>query len=228
MRRHLSLSKIELTAALIFPVQLGTAWLTWWHGLPGLIAVHFGWHGEPNGWANRGAVALIMLAASLYFAIAMIWLGRRRRRSVFDAPSRRIGFTAAQLLLLCAAIGVTDMLAGLAGTFGKPWSPLTLLTPVCLTFILIGALIGRVPPNLFIGVRTPWTLASRLAWDRANRLLGRLFLLTGCVALATTAASSMLVTTLVLAGGGLVAALWSVFEGWHSWRAEKGKKALLF
>jgi len=228
MRRQLSLSKIELAAALIVPAQLATAWLTWRHGLPGLIAVHFGWHGEPNGWASRGTVALIMLATSLYFAIAMIWLGHRCRRSVHDAPSRRLGFTAAQLLLLCAGIGVTDMLACLAGTFSEPWSPLTLLTPVCLTFIVIGALIGRVPPNAFIGVRTPWTLASRLAWDRANRLLGRLFLLTGCVALASTAASSILATTLVLAGGGLVAALWSVFEGWHSWRAEKDKKAVLF
>jgi uncharacterized membrane protein len=228
MQRQLALSKIELAAALILPAQLGTAWLTWWHGLPGRIAVHFGWHGEPNGWADRGTVALLIVLTSLYFAIAMIWLGRRRRRSVLDAASRRIGFTAAQLLLLCAGIGVTDMLAGLAGTFGEPWSPLMLLTPICLTFILIGALIGRVPPNAFIGVRTPWTLASRLAWDRANRLLGRLLLLIGCVALATTAASSMLATTLVLAGGGLIAAGWAVVEGWIVWRNDKAKKALLF
>jgi uncharacterized membrane protein len=105
-----------------------------------------------------------------------------------------------------------------------------LLTPICLAFIIIGALIGRVPPNAFIGVRTPWTLASRLAWDRTNRLLGRLFLLTGCVALATTAASSMLTTTLVLAGGGLIAAGWAVVEGWVIWRndKDKDKKALLF
>jgi uncharacterized membrane protein len=226
MLRRLCLSKIELAAALLLPAELGTAWLTWWHGLPGLIAVHFGIHGEPNGWADRGEVALILLLTNLYFAMAIAWLGHRRRRSILDAPSRRMGFTAAQLLVLCAGVGVTDTLAGLAGTFGEPWSPIALMTPICLAFIIMGAMIGRVPPNAFVGIRTPWTLSSRLAWDRSNRLLGRLFLLVGCVAFATTFWSSMLVTTLVLAAGGLLAAGWAVLEGWLVWRGDARKTSL--
>jgi uncharacterized membrane protein len=139
-----------------------------------------------------------------------------------------MGLTAAQLLVLCAGIGITDTLAGLAGTFGEPWSPSLILTPVCLAFIVTGALIGRVPPNAFVGLRTPWTLASRLAWDRSNRLLGRLFLLTGCIALATTAGSSMLATTVVLTAGGLMSLLWAIVSGWLAWRTDTQKKALLF
>jgi uncharacterized membrane protein len=220
MLRRRPLSRIELAAALLFPAQLITAWLTWWHGLPGLIAVHFGVHGEPNGWLDRRSIALIIILTASYFGLAMARLGRQRRRSILDAPSRRLGFAAAQLLVLCAAAGTTDLLAGLAGTFGEPFTPLMLMTPICLAFIIAGGLIGRVPPNAFVGLRTPWALASRLAWDRSNRAFGRLFLVTGCLALATTAGSSMAATVGVLAAGGLLAVFYGAYESWRVWRVD--------
>jgi hypothetical protein len=154
----------------------------------------------------------------LGFALAR--LGRQRRRSIRDAPSRRLGFAAAQLLVLGASIGTTDLLAGLAGTFGEPLTPFMVLTPICLAFIVIGGLIGRVPPNAFVGLRTPWALNSRLAWDRSNRLSGRLLLLTGCLALATTPGSSMSATVGVLAAGGLLAVIHGTYESWRVWRTD--------
>jgi hypothetical protein len=220
MLYRLALSRIELAAVLLVPAQLITAWLTWWHGLPGLIAVHFGLHGEPNGYADRHMIAAIIVLTAAYFSFAIARLGRKRRRSVLDAPSRRIGFTAAQLLLLCSAAGTTDVLAGLAGTFGEPLTPFMLMVPICLAFMVAGALIGRVPPNAFVGLRTPWAMASRVAWDRSNRLFGRLFLLTGCVALVTTAGSSLAATVGVLAGGGLLAVIYAAYVSWRVWHAD--------
>ena len=41
----------------------------------------------------------------------------------------------------------------------------------------------EVRPNWFVGVRTPWTLSSRLSWTKTHQLAGRLFVASGAVTL---------------------------------------------
>jgi len=38
--------------------------------------------------------------------------------------------------------------------------------------ILLGALMGRICINWFVGIRTPWTLTSELSWRKTHRLGG--------------------------------------------------------
>jgi uncharacterized membrane protein len=38
---------------------------------------------------------------------------------------------------------------------------------------------GKIRPNWFVGVRTPWTLSSKLSWDKTHRLAGWLSVLMG-------------------------------------------------
>jgi uncharacterized membrane protein len=46
-------------------------------------------------------------------------------------------------------------------------------------FCVIGNVMGKFRPNWFVGVRTPWTLSSKLSWDKTHRLAGWLFLVMG-------------------------------------------------
>ena len=39
----------------------------------------------------------------------------------------------------------------------------------------------RIRKNFFIGIRTPWTLASDEVWSRTHRIGGRLFILSGVI-----------------------------------------------
>ena len=41
-----------------------------------------------------------------------------------------------------------------------------------LMFIVLGNYMGKVRKNFFIGIRTPWTLASDEVWNRTHRLGG--------------------------------------------------------
>ncbi|MGC9362886.1 MAG: SdpI family protein, partial [Candidatus Syntrophosphaera sp.] len=50
-------------------------------------------------------------------------------------------------------------------------------------FILLGNLLPRVPKNFFIGIRTPWSLADEVIWEKTHRLGGQLFVLGGLVLL---------------------------------------------
>ena len=50
---------------------------------------------------------------------------------------------------------------------------------VGLLFIVLGNYLGKVRKNFFIGIRTPWTLASDEVWSRTHRLGGWVFVLIG-------------------------------------------------
>lgn len=56
---------------------------------------------------------------------------------------------------------------------------------VGLLFVVIGNYMGKVRKNFFIGIRTPWTLASDEVWARTHRLGGRLFMLCGALLMLT-------------------------------------------
>lgn len=61
----------------------------------------------------------------------------------------------------------------------------TMITGVAVSslFILIGNYMGKLRRNFWAGIRTPWTLASDLVWERTHRFGGWLFTLAGIVGL---------------------------------------------
>jgi len=57
---------------------------------------------------------------------------------------------------------------------------------VGLMFIIMGNYMGKIRRNYMFGVRTPWTLASELSWNKTHRLAGKLFVIAGVLILLTT------------------------------------------
>jgi len=45
--------------------------------------------------------------------------------------------------------------------------------------VVLGNFLGKVTKNFFVGIRTPWTLASDEVWLRTHRLAGKLAVLSG-------------------------------------------------
>jgi uncharacterized membrane protein len=52
---------------------------------------------------------------------------------------------------------------------------------VGLLFMVIGNFLGKVRKNFFLGIRTPWTLASDEVWAKTHRLGGWCFVAAGIV-----------------------------------------------
>src|SRR5438477_258607 len=63
--------------------------------------------------------------------------------------------------------------------------------------VVLGNFMGKVTRNFFVGIRTPWTLASEEVWLRTHRFGGRLFVLAGLVLLVSA----------FLGGGWVVASI---------------------
>lgn len=56
-----------------------------------------------------------------------------------------------------------------------------ILILIGLMFIFLGNLMPKTPRNFFIGIKTPWTLASDEVWQRSHRLGGKLFAVSGVI-----------------------------------------------
>ena len=77
---------------------------------------------------------------------------------------------------------------------------------------------STVRSTFLFGVRTPWTLTSERSWDRTNRLVGRLFVVTGIVTVITSLTGQMVLVLGVM----LVMLVLSVVGGfWYSYRVWK-------
>ncbi len=58
-------------------------------------------------------------------------------------------------------------------------------------FIFIGNYLGKVRRNFWLGIRTPWTLASDVTWERTHRLGGWLFVAAGVIGIGTAFVPSL-------------------------------------
>lgn len=62
--------------------------------------------------------------------------------------------------------------------------PTTVLLAAGVLLMVLGNYMGKLRKNFFIGIRTPWTLASDAVWERTHRLGGWLFMLAGLAMVA--------------------------------------------
>jgi uncharacterized membrane protein len=72
--------------------------------------------------------------------------------------------------------------------------------PVSVSLIVFGNYLGKTTKNFWLGIRTPWTLASDEVWLKTHRLSGILFAGAGFVdiALRLGGASGLLSATVIL------------------------------
>lgn len=67
---------------------------------------------------------------------------------------------------------------------GKRFEMIQFLSPALgMLFYYCGVLIENAKRNWFIGIRTPWTLSNEKVWERTHIIGGKLFKITGIVAL---------------------------------------------
>ena len=91
-----------------------------------------------------------------------------------------------------------------------------MLLSMGVVFLVLGAVLGKVRPNWFVGVRTPWTLSSKLSWTHSQRAGGWMFVGLG---LATFPAAFLPGpwNLAVVLGGALLATAWLLLYSYFVW-----------
>jgi uncharacterized membrane protein len=151
---------------------------TWaWARLPAQIPTHWNLQGEVDGRGNKfvGLLVLPLTVLGVYLLLILLPFfdpGRANYRNFAKTYNLlRLGFVAFMAMFYAATV---------AAAFGRhiDITSVAFLGTAVLLFV-IGNVMGKIRPNWFVGVRTPWTLSSKLSWDKTHRLAGWLFLLMG-------------------------------------------------
>ena len=182
-----------IAAALIAITWLATFLI--YPRLPSQIPLHWNFSGQVDRFGSRENLFLmpaIMVAVVLLFA-ALPWLSPRR----FEVNAFRSTYLYIMLLLV-ALLGYLHALMVWAA-LSKPLDMgRSLLGALFLLLVLIGNVLGKVKRNFYVGVRTPWTLASEKVWYATHRFAARVCVIGGLLGLISLILTSSPVLPLVI------------------------------
>ena len=186
-----------------------------WNRVTPPIPTHWNIYGEVDGTGGRfeGLMLLPLIALGLY--VLLLVLPRidpaRANYASFTGPYTLLRVALALMMAAMHALLLATALGYELNT-GR-WIPVL----VGLLFIVLGNIMGKVRPNYFVGIKTPWTLASARSWEKTHRAGGRLFVAAGIgLAIAALLAQPWLLAAVgVCGGGGLV---WLIVYSYTTWR----------
>ncbi len=151
--------------------------------LPERVPSHWNIRGEVDAYSSRffGAFFPPLMAIGLYALLLLVPLldPKRENYARFAAAYRwlRWGF-----VLFMSAIYAVTVLYSLGHRVDVGIAVKALTGAL---FTLIGMAMGSFQHNYFVGIRTPWTLASEEVWQRTHRLGAKVWTAGGLVCLAS-------------------------------------------
>ena len=147
------------------------AFLPW---MPERIPVHWGIDGEIDGWATRGGIFLGPLMGLGTCLLLKILPAIDPKKKNYQKFGRGYDMTR-----LCMALFFFFMQCLTLYSAFYPESPLEIWRLISVGVGVLLCVMGNFMPqfrhNYFVGIRTPWTLASEPCWRRTHRLAGPLW-----------------------------------------------------
>jgi immunity protein, SdpI family len=176
------------TVSLVFVVAAFAASAALYPRLPEAVPTHWNLHGQVDGFSHKPfapfVLPVVMAGMLLFF---------RLLPSISPRGFRFERFAGVWALFEAAVIGALLLDHGLtlAAGLGKPVDGARgAIAGTGLLLALIGNYLGKVTRNFFVGIRTPWTLASEEVWMRTHRFGGKLFVLAGLILFVTALAGA--------------------------------------
>jgi uncharacterized membrane protein len=141
--------------------------------LPERLPIHWGIDGRPDGWGHKSWAAFIGPLGMSTLQLGGRFLPAQR---IFPEVLLAVG-------LLFLHFHAMTLLGGLypALDLARP-----LIAGLLLCFAVLGNILGKVRPNPWVGVRTPWTMADEGNWIRTHRRAARLMVAAGLGGAALT------------------------------------------
>ncbi|MFO0957213.1 MAG: DUF1648 domain-containing protein [Isosphaeraceae bacterium] len=175
--------------------------------LPERLPTHWNARGEVDGYGDRAWAAFAMpagMAAMLGLFAALPWLSPKRF-SVADFRN-----TSLQIMLVVLGLfAYMQILTLYTGLKGGVDAARALVGGMMLFFAALGNLMGKVRRNFYIGVRTPWTIASERVWNDTHRLAAWTWVAGGLAGSALAWAGYLIGATVMLAPLVLVPVVYS-------------------
>lgn len=186
-----------LLISVLFLLVLMAVFVWLYPHMPARVPTHWNAQGRINGYMSPlGAVATPMIAIAVLTVLTLLLPVISPRG--YDIKS----FVSVYVLIMLAvqAYVLVSALGVLLNAAGHPVQ----MSLVCalatgVLFMVMGNYMGKLRKNFFIGIRTPWTLASDAVWERTHRMGGWLFMLAGMAIVAVALTSGPIIWLLGIA-----------------------------
>jgi uncharacterized membrane protein len=175
------MSRLRVGLSLFLVLASWIAAAALYPSLPERVPTHWNIHGQIDGYGDKTWATFLtpaLMTLMLVVLRLLPWLSPKQFE--IDAFRSTYEFVVLLVVGLFAYINALLLIAARGGVvdIGR-----TMIGGMCLFFLLLGNVLGKVRKNFYVGVRTPWTLASDRVWVDTHRLAARLFVVAGIVGL---------------------------------------------
>jgi uncharacterized membrane protein len=149
--------------------------------MPERMASHWDSNGQINGYMSR-FWGLFLMPLILIMVFLLFWVMPK-----IDPLKENIQRFKKQIdwfVFIVMAMLFYVYILSLAANLGLIFNFMIFFSPaLAVLFYFAGILIQKTRRNYFIGIRTPWTLASDAVWEKTHRVGGTLFKILGAIVL---------------------------------------------
>ena len=177
--KHTKLNIILSCIILVAPMIFG---MIVWNKLPESMPIHWGVHGEVNGWSSKPFAVFVLPLLILAIHGICIFASRKDFRNKKQSPK-----VMGLVLWICPLLSLMANSLTYAVALGKE---INVLFVVSLTmgalFVLIGNYLPKCQQNLIVGIRIIWTLKNEANWNATHRFAGKVWVIGGLLLMASS------------------------------------------
>ncbi len=169
--------KVILSSVVILlPMVFG---LVMWDQLPDTMTTHWGADGSGDGSGTKAfAVFGLPVILLVLHIVCLLFTALDRRQKEQNKKALNIVFCVVPFISLFTGATVY------ATALGKTFDFLALIPCLLgIMFVLIGNYLPKIKQNRTLGIRLPWTLGNEENWNKTHRLAGKVWVITGLLAL---------------------------------------------
>ncbi len=189
----------------------------YWNDFSARVPLRWNLRGDIDWSGPKMPGLLVIPMVSLGIAVLLRGLTRfdprlRRRSTTADYMPSTLTIARLASIVLCDAIFCVQA----AVSLGRKIAAVRILIVSVLIFLaLIGNFLGRLRPNYFVGIRTPWTLKNPETWRATHRLGGHLFFFGSLLLLVLQFFLSDEMLGRAFLTGILLLTIWVFGYSWH-------------
>ena len=177
--KHTKLNIILSCIILVAPMIFG---MIVWNKLPESMPIHWGVHGEVNGWSSKPFAVFVLPLLILAIHGVCIFASRKDFRNKKQSPK-----VMGLVLWICPLLSLMANSLTYAVALGKE---INVLFVVSLTmgalFVLIGNYLPKCQQNRMVGIRIIWTLKNEANWNATHRFAGKVWVIGGLLLMASS------------------------------------------
>jgi uncharacterized membrane protein len=150
---------------------------------PDTLPVHYNARGEIDGWGSKYTY-LLFPALTAFMGAFMGLVARYEGKQGRQDNANVVAGTGVFVLVLFDALWAFFLVKGLKGTdlnIGSDLGIKALYLLLCASLIPMGNFMPKARRNSLLGLRTKWSMADDVCWQKSQRLGGMLMVATGIV-----------------------------------------------